>query len=70
MITQPDPAPEAVGDYVYHRNEGPGYEGEVVEVKGDRMKVAWPIPGRRRKVVATYHRDELACTDPARLARG
>ncbi len=52
------------GDPVYHRADGPGYEGEVVQIVGRRVTVAWPIPGRLRKVKVTYDKDELVCTDP------
>lgn len=49
------------GDYVRARGE-PGVDGEVVEV-GRRVAVAWPIPGRRKRILERYHAHELELVD-------
>jgi len=56
----------AVNDHVFHRDEGPGYEGEVARIRGGRALVGWPIPGRPgRRTYVWYDAGELIHSERA-----
>lgn len=51
-------------DIVICLDAGPGLEGEVEAITSSgRVRVGWPIPGRRTRARATYRPDELELVD-------